>query len=75
MIKPKQKKKKNKETDYTRGLSAEHLNLAIQELAPVFTDIMNEILRFADVPQKLKTKTRQIIRYRATATLWRPHSK
>ena len=36
------------------GLSAEHLKMATDELVPAITDIVNEMLRLADVPSILK---------------------
>ena len=48
------KMKKGKTADCA-GITAEHLDLAIEELAPILTDLINIILEKTEIPWQLKT--------------------
>ena len=49
-----QKMKKGKAADCA-GITAEHLSLAIEELTPILTNIINAIIKKREIPSQLKT--------------------
>ena len=46
---------KNNKAPDPSGLTAEHFKFAIEEITPVLTNIINSILKSADIPKTLKT--------------------
>ena len=48
-------KMKKGKAAYGAGITAEHLELAVEELTPILTDLINTIIEKREIPSQLKT--------------------